>query len=154
VIAGVAEGGIVAAEFMAVAPKKVKMLVAGHEALPNYVRLCLTMTGKTIATRRDDAINFVAAEMDALKFAVSHRDETIKLTQQAINAKPDDPRPAYAFDDTIRQKAMDSEAALPLDKLNWMQDELVRAGNMKTAIDLGKIVDIEIRAEAIKRTAK
>ena len=154
VIAGVAEGGIVAAEFMAVAPKEVKMLVAGHEALPNYVRLCLTMTGKTIATRRDDAINFVAAEMDALKFAVSHRDETIKLTQQAINAKPDDPRPANAFDDTIRQKAMDSEAALPLDKLNWMQDELVRAGNMKTAIDLGKIVDIEIRAEAIKRTAK
>ena len=154
VIAGVAEAGIVAAEFMAVAPKDVKMLVAGHEALPNYVRLCLTMTGKTIATRRDDAINFVAAEIDALKFAVSHRDETIKLTQQAINAKPDDPRPAYAFDDTIKQKAIDPSAALPLDKLNWMQDELVRAGNMKTAIDLGKIVDIEIRAEAIKRTAK
>ena len=154
VIAGVAEGGIVAAEFMAVAPKDVKMLVTGHEALPNYVRLCLTMTGKTIATRRDDAINFVSAEMDALRFAVSHRDETIKLTQQAINAKPDDPRPAYAFDDAIKQKAIDPEATLPLDKLDWMQEELVRAGNMKTAIDLGKIVDIEIRAEAIKRTAK
>src|SRR5215813_13524899 len=105
VVAGVAEGGVVAAEFMAVAPKDVKMLVTGHEALPNYVRLCLTMTGKTIIARRDDAINFVAAELDALKFAVKHRDETIKLTQETINAKPDDPRPAYAFDDTIRQKA-------------------------------------------------
>src|SRR5262245_53344722 len=51
VIAGVAEGGVVAAEFMAVAPKDVKMLVTGHEALPNYVRLCLTMTGKTIIAR-------------------------------------------------------------------------------------------------------
>ena len=49
VVAGVADAGIVAAEFMAVAPKDVKMLVAGHDALPNYVRLCLTMTGKTIA---------------------------------------------------------------------------------------------------------
>ena len=154
VIAGVAEGGVVAAEFMAVAPKDVKMLVTGHEALPNYVRLCLTMTGKTITARRDDAINFVAAELDALKFAVSHRDETIKLTQETINAKPDDPRPAYAFDDTIKQKAIDPEAALPLDKLNWLQNELVRAGNMKSPIDLGKIIDTEIRAEALKRTAK
>jgi NitT/TauT family transport system substrate-binding protein len=154
VIAGVAEGGIVAAEFMAVAPPDVKMLVTGHEALPNYVRLCLTMTGKTISTRRDDAINFVSAEMDALKFAVSHRDETIKLTQQSINAKPGDPRPAYAFDDTIRQKAIDPQATLPFDKLNWMQNELVRAGNLKAPIDLSKITDTEIRVEAMKRVTE
>src|SRR5215467_9092751 len=48
VVAGVADAGIVATEFMAVAPNGVKMLVAGREALPNYVRLCLTVTGKTI----------------------------------------------------------------------------------------------------------
>ena len=48
-MAGVADAGIVAAEFMAVAPKDVSMLVRGRDALPNYVRLCLTMTGKTIA---------------------------------------------------------------------------------------------------------
>ena len=149
-----ADGGIVAAEFMAVASNDVKMLVTGHEALPNYVRLCLTMTGKTVATRRDDAINFVAAEIEALKFAVSHRDETIKLTQATIQAKPDDPRPAYAFDDTIRQNAIDPEASLPLEKLNWMQNELVRAGNLKTPIDLSRIIDPEIRIEAIKRIAK
>src|SRR4030095_4575980 len=70
VLAGVGDGGNVAAEFMGVALNDVKMLVTGHEALPDYVRLCLTMTGKTIATRRDDAINFVAAEIEALRFAV------------------------------------------------------------------------------------
>ena len=154
VVAGVADAGIVAAEFMAVAPKDVKMLVAGHEALPNYVRLCLTMTGKTITDRRADAINFVAAEIDALKFAVSHRDETIKLTQDTIHAKPDDPRPAYAFDDTVKQHAIDPSVALPLDKLNWMQNELVKAGNLKAPIDLMKITDAEIRAEAMKRAGK
>src|SRR5215813_3923872 len=152
VIAGVVDGGIVAAEFMAVAPNNVKMLVTGHDALPNYVRLCLTMTGKTISTRRDDAVNFVAAEMEALKFAVSHRDETIKLTQAAIQSKSDDPRPAYAFDDTLRQNAIDPEARLPLEKLNWMQNELVKAGNLKAPVDLARIIDAEIRAEAIKRT--
>lgn len=154
VVAGVADGGIVAAEFMAVAPDDVKMLVTGHEVLPNYVRLCLTVTGKTIAARREDTVKFVAAEMEALKFAVSHRDETIRLTRDAIQAKPDDPRPAYAFDDTLKQNAIDPEARLPLDKLNWMQNELVRAGNLKAPVDLAKIVDTEIRAEAIKRIGK
>ena len=154
VVAGVADAGIVAAEFMATAPDNVKMLVTGHEALPNYVRLCLTMTGKTIATRRDDAINFVAAEMEALRFAVTHRDETVKLTRETIHAKPDDPRPAYAFDDTLRQKAIDPEAVLPLDKLDWLQKELVKSGNLKSSVDLTKITDSEIRVEAAKRVAR
>jgi NitT/TauT family transport system substrate-binding protein len=154
VVAGVADAGIVAAEFMAVAPKDVKMLIAGHDALPNYVRLCLTMTGKTIASRREDAIGFIAAEMNALKFAVSHRDETIKLTQETIHAKPDDPRPAYAYDDTLKQGAIDPAVKLPLDKLNWMQGELAKAGNLKTPVDLGKITDSDIRAEAAKRADK
>jgi NitT/TauT family transport system substrate-binding protein len=154
VVAGVADAGIVAAEFMAVAPKDVKMLIAGHDALPDYVRLCLTVTGKTVASRREDAIGFIAAEMNALKFAASHRDETIKLTQETINAKPDDPRPAYAYDDTLKQSAIDPAIKLPLDKLNWMQGELVKAGNLKTPVDLGKITDIDIRAEASKRADK
>jgi len=153
VAAGVADAGIVAAEFMAVAPKDVTMLVSGHDALPNYVRLCLTVTGKTIASRRADTINFVAAEMRALQFAVSHRDETVKLTQDTIHAKPDDPRPDYAFADSIRQHAIDPSVSLPLDKLNWMQNELVKAGNLKAPIDLAKITDPEIRAEAAKRAA-
>jgi len=154
IVAGVADAGIVAAEFTAIAPKDVKMLIAGHDALPNYVRLCLTVSGKTAADRKDDAINFLAAQMDALKFAVSHRDETIKLTQAAIHANPDDPRLAYAYDDTLRQHALDPSVTLPLDKLNWMQMELVKAGNLKAPIDLGKITDSSIRAEAIKRTVQ
>ena len=154
VVAGVADAGIVAAEFMAVAPKDVKMLISGHEALPNYVRLCLTMTGKTLASRKADAINFVAAEMDALKFAVSHRDATVKLTQDAIHAKADDPRPAYAFDDTLKRHAVDPAITLPLDKLNWMQNELMKAGNLKASVDLAHITAPDIRAEAAKRAGK
>ena len=107
-----------------------------------------------MTTRRADAINFVAAEMDALRFAVSHRDDTIKLTHEAIQTKPDDPRPAYAFDDTVKHGAIDPTVPLPLDKLTWMQDELVKAGNLKAPIDLAKITAPDIRAEAAKRAGK
>jgi NitT/TauT family transport system substrate-binding protein len=96
----------------------------------------------------------VAAEIDALTFAVSHRDETIKLTKDAIHAKADDLRPAYAFDDTITRRAIDPAVTLPLDKLNWMQNELVKAGNIKTPFDLATITAPEIRAEALKRVQK
>jgi len=154
VLAGVADAGIVAAEFMAVAPKDVKMLVAGADALPNYVRLCLTMTGRTLANRRAEAINFVAAEMDALHFTLSHREETIALTRETIHAKLDDPRPAYAYDDTVKRAAVDPAVSLPMDKLNWMQSELVKAGNLKTSIDLARITAPDIRAEAVKRASK
>jgi len=154
VVSGVADAGIVAAEFMSIAPKDVTMLVDGHDVLPNYVRLCLTMTGKTLSSKRAEAIAFVAAEMDALRFAVSHRDETIKLTQEVIHAKPDDPRPAYAFDDTVKRHAVDPAVALPLDKLNWMQSELVKAGNLKAPIDLHLITDADIRAKAAERAGK
>jgi ABC-type nitrate/sulfonate/bicarbonate transport system substrate-binding protein len=154
VLAGVADAGIVAAEFMSVAPKDVTMLVGGQDVMPNYVRLCLTMTGKTIAERREDAINFVAAEMDALHFAVLHRDDTIALTRETIHAKSDDARSAYAYDDTLKRHAIDPDAPLPLEKLNWLQDELVKAGNLKTPIDLTKITDAGIRDQAVKRTLK
>ncbi len=154
VTAGVADAGIVAAEFMAVAPKDVRMLVRGRDALPNYVRLCLTFTGKTLGSRRDDAINFVAAEMEALRYTERHRDDTIALTREKTGAKPDDPKPAFAYDDTIKTGAIDPAVTLPLAKLLWLEDELVKAGNLKTPIDLARMTDVSIRDEAARRAGK
>ncbi len=154
VTAGITDAGIVASEFMAVAPKDIRMLVRGRDVLPNYVRLCITMTGKTIAARRDDAINFVAAQMDAMHYAATHRDDTIAVTREETHAKPDDPKPAFAYDDTIQNHAIDPTIALPVDKLKWMEGELVKAGNLKAPIDLAKITDGSIRDEAAKRAGK
>ena len=154
VVAGVVDAGIVAAEFMAVAPKDVRMLVRGRDVLPNYVRLCLTMTGKTTAARREEAINFVAAEMDAIHFAMTHRDETIALTRSAIHAKPDDPRPGFAYDDTLKTQLIDADIALPLDKLKWMEEELRKAGSLKEPFDVTKMTERDIRDEAVKRAGK
>lgn len=154
VVAGVADAGIVAAEFMAVAPKDIHMLVRGRDVLPNYVRLCLTMTGKTVAARRGDAINLMAAEMDALHFAVTHRDETIAVTRAAIHAKPDDPRPAFAYDDTLKTQSIDADIPLPLDKLKWMEEELRKAGSLKAPFDVTTMTERNIRDEAAKRAGK
>jgi NitT/TauT family transport system substrate-binding protein len=112
------------------------------------------VTGKTLAARRDDTVNFVAAEMDALHYAITHRADTIAVTRAETNAKPDDPKPNFAYDDTIMHKAIDPEVTLPLDKLGWMQGELVKAGNLKAPIDLATITDGTVRVDALKRAGK
>jgi hypothetical protein len=43
---------------------------------------------------------------------------------------------------------------LPIDKLNWMQNELVKAGNLKASFDLTTMTAPDIRAEATKRAAQ
>ena len=147
--AGVVDAGVIAAEFLAIAPPGFRMLAAGRDVLPNYVRLCLTMTGRTLAERKDDAARFLAAEIEALRFALAHRDETIALTRRTIDAKADDPRPAFVFDDTVRHGGVDAEIAVPIDKLAWMQDELVKAGNLPKPVDLARLADSRPRAAAL-----
>jgi NitT/TauT family transport system substrate-binding protein len=153
-IGDVVQAAIVTEELMPVAPKDIRLLVAGRDALPNYVRLCLTVTGKTIALRRDETIRFLAAQIEALRYAATHRDETIALTREIIETKPDDPRAAYVFDTVIKNRDVDPEIAIPMDKLNWMQEELVKTGNLQKAGDLSKIVDPTLREKALELAGK
>jgi NitT/TauT family transport system substrate-binding protein len=149
-LSGVVDAAIVTEELVAVAPKDVRLMAAGRDALPNYVRLCLTMTGKTIAQRRDGATRFLAAEIEALRYAVSHREETVALTREILDAKPDDPRAAYVYDTVVKNHDVDPEIAIPMDKLDWMQSDLVKTGNLDRPGDLARIVDPSLRADALK----
>ena len=38
-----------------------------------------------------------------------------------------------------------------MDKLDWLQGELIKAGNLAQPYDLGRLVNADIRAEALKR---
>ena len=153
-VAGVTDAGVVAAEFLAVAPKNIKMLAASHEVLPNYVRLCLTMTDKTLTSRRDEAVRFIAAEAEALRYAIAHRDETIRLTHEITHDKPNDPRPAAAFDYAVKNTIVDAKLPLPMASFEWMQEQFIKTGNLQQRVDLSKIVAPDIRSEAMALAGK
>jgi hypothetical protein len=38
-----------------------------------------------------------------------------------------------------------------MDKLAWLQDQLIAAGNLSQRYDLAPVVNTELRAEALKR---
>jgi NitT/TauT family transport system substrate-binding protein len=154
-VAGVVDGAVVSNEYLPIAAKQgVKLLVPGSEAVPNFVRVCLFSTAKVLAARHADAVKFLAAEMQGLRFALSHRDETIKLTREMTGAKPDDPRPAFVIDEAIRVGAVAPDLPLPLDKLAAMQKVMVAAGSVAKAVDIGLMVDGSIRVEALNLVGK
>src|SRR3954462_2507284 len=98
---GVVDAAIVSTESLPIAPKTVKLLATGRAALPNFMRVCMISSGKALADKPDEAARFLAAEISALRYAVAHREEEIKLTFEIAKAKPDDPRPGFIFDEAV-----------------------------------------------------
>jgi len=152
--ANVVQGGIVSNEYTPIAAKAgVKPLVPGGEAVPKFVRTCLHATGKLLKERPDDAAKFLAAEMEGLRYAASHRDETIKLTHDITGSKPDDPRPAFVYDWAIKANAIGTDLPIPMDKLDFIQKTAVSVGSMAKPIDLTKVVDTSVREKALSLLA-
>jgi len=153
-IAGIVDAAVVSNEFEAVMPPNIKVLAKGGTAVPKFIRLCLATNSKVLAERRDDLVKFVAAEMDAYKFAATHRDETIKLAQELTSAKPDDKRAEFITDQALRDKQIDPALAIPLDRIDWMQELFVKAGVIPKAVPAASLVDASVNSDAAKLAGK
>ena len=154
VVAGVVDAAAVSTEFTRYAQTHgVKLLVQVHDIVPNYLRFCTMTTARTIAAKGDELAHFLAAEMQGVAYALAHRDEEIALTHEITKTPADDPRAADVFDEVQKYKAVDAAMPVPQDKLAWMQDLLIRTGNMKTKADLAKLVDDAPREAALKLVA-
>jgi NitT/TauT family transport system substrate-binding protein len=149
--AGIVDAAAASSGFAPAAEKAgVKMLVHAIEAVPNYVRFCIYSSEKTLATRRDDAARFLAAEMAGFRHALANRDQTIALTREITHAKPDDPLSAFTYDEVKRFSAVDPEMPIPMNKLAWLRDLLVTTGNLTKPIDLDRFVDADVRMKALE----
>jgi NitT/TauT family transport system substrate-binding protein len=154
-VAGIADASVVSGEYEPIAEKEgLKLLVAGRDILPNYMRLCYFSTARALSTHHEAAVRFMVAEMTALHYALSRRDETLKLTREITGIKPDDPRPAYIFDDAVRTHAVDPDLNIPVDKAQWMADQLIDDGKLPKHFDVRQMIDASVRDEALKRLGK
>jgi NitT/TauT family transport system substrate-binding protein len=153
-IGGIVDAAVVSNEFEAVMPANIKVLAKGGTAVPKFIRLCLATSSKALAERRDDLVRFVAAEMDAYKYAADHRDETIKLAHELTHAKADDTRAQFITDQALREKQIDPTLAIPIDRLDWMQELFVKAGVIPKAVPSASIVDASVHADAVKQAGK
>jgi NitT/TauT family transport system substrate-binding protein len=154
-VGGVVDAAVVSNEYMPLpAVKDMRVLVEARQVLPKFLRFCTLMTGKTLSDRREDAVRFMMAQIKALRYAVTHRDETIALAREATAAKPDDPRPAFIYEEGVKPGAVDPEFSVPVENLAWIQDQMVALGQLAKPGDIGKLVYPDIRKEALARIGK
>jgi len=154
-VANVADAAVISGEYAPIAAKEhIKMLVSAKDALPQFIRMCLHMSGATLKARPDDAVKFLAGEMLGLSYAVGHKDEVLKVTQEVTGVGPDDPRPAYIYDLAMADHAIGTDLPIPLDNFEWLNDELVKVGSIPKPMDLSKLLDPKPREDALKLIAQ
>jgi len=150
---GIALATVISIEFSRLGARDgIKLVARGSDVMPKYQRLCTMTTEKAIAARRDDVVRFLAAQMQGYRHALAHRDEELAITREITGIKPDDTRPEFMFDEAANPKTgIDPSMPIALDKLDWLQGELVAAGNLAQKYDLARAVDAAPRAEALRR---
>jgi NitT/TauT family transport system substrate-binding protein len=153
-VAGITDAAVVSDEFAAVMPPTIHVLAKGSTAVPKFIRLCVATNSKVLASRRDDLVKLVAAKMDAYKYAASHRDETIKLAHEMTHAKPDDKRAELITDEAIADKLIDPTLAIPLDRIDWMQNLFLKAGVLPKTVPPVSLADTSVRDDAAKLSEK
>lgn len=152
--AGVVSAAGISTEFVPMAAGAgLKMLASAREALPDYLRFCTFVSSRTLRDRHAETVSLLAAQMQGEAYALAHRDETVALTESIIHLKPGDPRPAYVFDQVASGGLVDPTVALPVNKLQWMADLLVRTGNLAKPFDVSGMADDSARADALARVA-
>jgi ABC-type nitrate/sulfonate/bicarbonate transport system substrate-binding protein len=153
-LGGVVDAAVVADEYTPLASSKtLNLLAQARQVLPQWVRFCTLMTGKALTARRAHALAFLTAQIKAFRYAVSHRAETIRLTQESTDAAPDDPRPAYVFDEAVKPGVVAVDFPIPFENLAWMRDRLVESGQIPKT-EIARMIDADLRRQAIQRIGK
>jgi ABC-type nitrate/sulfonate/bicarbonate transport system substrate-binding protein len=84
-----------------------------------------------------------------LRYAASHREETLKLTREMIGEKEDDPRAPYLFDWALKTGSIDPEVEIPVEKLAYIQEQLLGTGNLSKPFDVKTMIDASAREKAL-----
>ena len=150
-VAGTIDAAISTSDFAARPDFRLKTLAVGADALPQFLRLCIAARGEVVRTRRAQLIAFVAAEINAYRFASAHREEVVALTRRIANLPPGDPVAEASFREALEQRAVSPAIDNDLARLRWLRDLLAEDGRMTAKFDPAALIDPSIREAALAR---
>lgn len=151
---GKIDAAAAATDFVPMADKLgIKVLGYAADLVPEYPRYVLTAKAETLKQRREQAIGFLAGYMEGLDYALKNREETLRLTARHNNKPADDPMFSNLYDEVKSKGYISVTSEIPRSKIEWLQNEMLRLGNLKKKIDLDRYVDESYRREALKRVS-
>jgi len=152
-LGGIALATVISIEFLPIGKTDgIKLVARGSDVMPKYLRLCAVTTGKLLDARREDAVRFLTAQMQGYNYALANRDEELRITREIAGIKATDPRPEFMFAEAARaDTGIDPKMPIAIAKLEWLQEQLVKAGNLSQPFDVSRVVNGDIRAAALAR---
>jgi ABC-type nitrate/sulfonate/bicarbonate transport system substrate-binding protein len=130
----------------------IKVMGLAADIVPEYPRFTIITREQTIKQNREALINFLAAYMEGLDYAIHHRDETIKLAAKMDDDKdPGDPVFSHMFEEATQKHYVSTTSEIPRKGMDWLQDEMLKIGELKQRLDLDKYIDGSLREEALRR---
>lgn len=151
VAAGVVDAAGSSSEFeIEAGARGLTVLMRGAEATPNLLRSCLMTTARNIAGRRADLVNFLAASMEGYAHALANREAAVRLAKESAHLPPGDGSAEFVYDEVIKYSAVTPDLAIPLDKVQWADDIMVKHGAVRERMDAARFVDDGPRREALR----
>lgn len=122
-----------------------------HKLAPLFPRYYITARDETLKTRGDDAVKFLAGQMEGLDYALKHRDETIALTAKINNGKADNPEYSYMFDEIKDRKYISTTSEIARPPLVWMENMMIELGSQKKKVNIESFIDESYRKKALAK---
>lgn len=133
---------------------KFHVLAQSQDIVPQYPRLMIVTSQRTLRQKPQVAERFLAGEIEGLRYAEAHPDAEIALAAKTTKASPKEPALHYIQKLIADSHAVATNGQVPMGKLRWLQDFLVRYGFQKGKVDLSKLVDDSYRQKALKRLGR
>ncbi|MCF8480972.1 MAG: ABC transporter substrate-binding protein [Rhodospirillum sp.] len=127
----------------------VKLMGLAKDDAPMFPRFVLTMTGNVLKDRFDDAAQFAAGYMEGLRYAASHRQDTIEVAAERTNGDPSDSRYSYSYDEIVDNGMISFDMEMPMEKIVWMRDMMFKSHLIDSKFDLAPYLDTRVREAAL-----
>jgi NitT/TauT family transport system substrate-binding protein len=150
--AGQVDAAAVPADFVPKARKAgLNVLMLSPDVVPEYPRYTIIANAKSLETKREAAVRFLAGLSYGLHYAFDQAKEAQQISAKATGLPADDPSVTYTYD--LFRKLTDPDAAVPMDKLQFLADLLQEIGLVKNDIDVQQWVDDSYRQDALRMVA-
>lgn len=153
-VSGITDAAVVSNEFVPVMPKDVHVLMSATDVVPKFLRLCIATNAGVLKNKRDELIKFIAAEMEAYKFAEEHPQEAVNLAHEMTHTGTEDKRAGFIVNQAIENKQIDPNLAIPEDRIEWMGELFAGANVIPKARPVADLVDKSVRDDAAKLAGK
>jgi NitT/TauT family transport system substrate-binding protein len=131
----------------------VHVLAKASDVVPKFPRFVIVANADSLKQKPNAAARFLAAEMQGISYAIHHKKAEIKVGSEASGISASNPKLGFIYDVTTKTMAASPTCEIPMKKLTFLQDFMMKNGFQKKRIDLDSITDNSYRSKALSLVA-